>query len=191
MIKPFYQGKLDSFCAIYAVLNVLRLIHGIRTLKAREILNETLLGLAANPDALRAVLEQDTDYVGLVDGMLRIQHRRHPLKVAQPWVEADHADEEEFWRNCRIWLKEGTAGKRAVIVRFMRYLKPDGPPVNRHWTVIDRINDSSLHLFDCSHEAEAVLHIRKQDFVTDESRVSQERLIVIQPHTARFIRSSF
>ena len=25
MIKPFYQGKLDTFCAIYAVLNALRL----------------------------------------------------------------------------------------------------------------------------------------------------------------------
>ena len=38
MLKPFYQGKLDTFCAIYAVLNALRLTHGIRTLKAREIL---------------------------------------------------------------------------------------------------------------------------------------------------------
>ena len=29
MLKPFYQGKLDTFCAIYAVLNALRLTHGI------------------------------------------------------------------------------------------------------------------------------------------------------------------
>ena len=47
MLKPFYQGKLDTFCAIYAVLNALRLTHGIRTLKAREILNDTLMALAA------------------------------------------------------------------------------------------------------------------------------------------------
>ena len=26
MLKPFFQGKLDTFCAIYAVLNALRLI---------------------------------------------------------------------------------------------------------------------------------------------------------------------
>ena len=25
MLKPFFQGKLDTFCAIYAVLNALRL----------------------------------------------------------------------------------------------------------------------------------------------------------------------
>ena len=55
MPKPFFQGKLDTFCAIYAVLNALRLTHGIQTLKARDILNETLLSLAGKPDALRAV----------------------------------------------------------------------------------------------------------------------------------------
>lgn len=47
MLKPFYQGKLDTFCAIYAVLNALRLTHSIRVLKAREILNDTLMALAA------------------------------------------------------------------------------------------------------------------------------------------------
>ena len=43
MLKPFFQGKLDTFCAIYAVLNALRLTHGIQTLKARDILNELSL----------------------------------------------------------------------------------------------------------------------------------------------------
>ena len=70
MVKPFYQGKLDTFCAIYAVLNALRLTHGIRVLKARDILNETLLALAGAPEAFRAVLDQETDYLNLVDGML-------------------------------------------------------------------------------------------------------------------------
>ena len=46
MVKPFYQGKLDTFCAIYAVLNALRLTHSIRVLRARNILNETLMALA-------------------------------------------------------------------------------------------------------------------------------------------------
>jgi hypothetical protein len=77
MLKPFYQGKLDTFCAIYAVLNALRLTHNIRVLKARDILNETLLGLSASPEAFRAVLEQETDYCGLVDGMGRIMARTH------------------------------------------------------------------------------------------------------------------
>ena len=73
MLKPFYQGKLDTFCAIYAVLNALRITHSIRVLKARDILNETLMALAMSPEAFRAVLEQETDYCNLVDGMLRAQ----------------------------------------------------------------------------------------------------------------------
>ena len=89
MLKPFYQGKLDTFCAIYAVLNALRLTHGLRVLKARDILNETLMGLAATPQAFRAVLEQETDYCALVDGMLRVQRRSFPLEIRQPFAVTD------------------------------------------------------------------------------------------------------
>ena len=85
MPKPFFQGKLDTFCAIYAVLNALRLTHGIQTLKARDILNETLLSLAGKPDALRAVLEQDTDYMQLVDDMLQARRQRYPLRIQKPF----------------------------------------------------------------------------------------------------------
>lgn len=68
MIKPFYQGKLDTFCAIYAVLNALRLTHGIRTSKAREILNATLLGISENRKLFEDVLYMRTNYVDMVDG---------------------------------------------------------------------------------------------------------------------------
>ena len=82
MLKPFYQGKLDTFCAIYAVLNALRLTHGIRTTRARDILNETLMALAGNPEALRAVLTQETDYLQLVDGILLLgTSRPSPTKT--------------------------------------------------------------------------------------------------------------
>ena len=88
MLKPFFQGKLDTFCAIYAVLNALRLTHGIQTLKARDILNETLLSLAGKPGALRAVLEQDTDYMQLVDDMIQARQQRYPLLVESPLPKA-------------------------------------------------------------------------------------------------------
>ena len=142
MLKPFYQGKLDTFCAIYAVLNALRLTHGIRTTRARDILNETLMALAGNPEALRAVLTQETDYLQLVDGILRAQKHKFPLEVQAPWDEQAQPDENEFWTACRRWLDGGT--KRAIIFRFLRHMTPDGPAVNRHWTVADRINDSVI-----------------------------------------------
>ncbi|MBD5641940.1 MAG: hypothetical protein HDQ91_05940, partial [Desulfovibrio sp.] len=97
-LKPFYQGKLDVFCAIYAVLNALRLTHGLRTLKAREILNDTLLGLSSNPAAFRAVLNQETDYIYLVDNLLAIVARRYPLEVVRPFVAADFPSVDTFWK---------------------------------------------------------------------------------------------
>lgn len=186
MLKPFYQGKLDSFCAIYAVLNALRLTHGIRTLKARDILNETLMALAAAPEALRAVLTQETDYLQLVDGMLRAQARKFPLEIHSPWDAGAHPDENEFWGSCRGWLDGGD--KRAVIFRFLRHMTPAGPAMNRHWTVADRMNDSVLHLFDCSHEAEAILNVHRVEFVTAPDRIATGRLLFIEPRTVRFVR---
>ncbi|WP_165177166.1 hypothetical protein [Desulfovibrio sp. ZJ369] len=189
MLKPFYQGKLDTFCAMYAVLNALRLTHGIRVLKARDILNETLLALAGSPDAFRAVLLQETDYLNLVDGMLRAQQKKFPLEVRKPFADADKPSEEEVWACCREWLTPRTS--RAIIFRFSRNLTPDGPPVNRHWTTADRIDAETLHLFDCSHEAEAILNIRKGSFVTRPEAVDAGRLLCIQPETLRLLRLPF
>lgn len=186
MLKPFYQGKLDTFCAIYAVLNALRLTHGLRASRARDILNETIMALAATPDALHAVLTQETDYLQLVDGILRAQARKFPLEVLRPWDEDARPDENELWTTCRRWLDSGD--KRAILFRFIRHVSPESPAVNRHWTVADRMTDSVLHLFDCSHEAEAVLNVHRVEFVTDYSRISSGRLLFIEPRTVRFVR---
>ncbi|MBQ3059490.1 MAG: hypothetical protein IJD16_04135 [Desulfovibrio sp.] len=189
MLKPFYQGKLDTFCAIYAVLNALRLTHGIRVSKARDILNESLLALASTPEAFRAVLEQTTDYLHLVDGLLRLQSRAFPLEVRKPFAGLPAPTEEELWQACRQWLIPNA--KRAVVFRFTRCMTPDLPPVSRHWTTADRMNDSILHLFDSSHEAEAILNIRKDSFVTVPEAVTSERLLYIQPESMRFLRLPF
>jgi hypothetical protein len=189
MLKPFYQGKLDTFCAIYAVLNALRLTHGIRTLNARDLLNETLLSLADRPGALRAVLEQDTDYFDLVDGLLTVAGRKFPLGIHKPYNGNDRPSPQEVWETCRAWF-EGVR-PRAVVLRFLRSLKPETPPVNRHWTTADRMDDRILHLFDCSHEAEAILNIRKESFVTRQEEVNNEQLLFIQPSSLRFLRLPF
>ena len=53
------------------------------------------------------------------------------------------------------------------------------------------MNDEILHLFDCSHEAEAILNIRKDSFVTRPEAVSQGRLLYIQPGSLRLLRLPF
>lgn len=191
MLKPFYQGKLDTFCAIYAVLNALRLLYGIRVLKARDILNETLMGLASEPQAFRAVLDQQTDYISLVDNLLRIQARAFPLDIQAPFAGPNKPlpSPQAFFEACKSWLAPGQG--RAIVFRFLRSLTPDGGPTNRHWTTADRVDGDILHLFDCSHEAEAILNIDKDSFVTSAERISPKRLLHIQPESARFLRVPF
>ena len=187
-MKPFYQGKLDVFCAIYAVLNALRLTHGLRALKAREILHETLLALADNKAAFKAVLDQQTDYIPLVDAMLHVHAVNYPLRVHEPFPvsEAGGApDPEHTWQAIHDWL-DGSL-RRAAVFRFFRYLLPDDPPVNRHWSTISHLEDGSLRLYDASHEPEAVQRIGKHEFVTHTADIRQGQLIYIDPHSLRFI----
>lgn len=193
LLKPFYQGKLDTFCAIYAVLNALRLTHGIRTVKARDILNSTLLSLSSRPTELQAVLNQETDYLALVDNLLNDVKNGMPLEVIRPFDQQNDIGKEDFWKECCSWLGTEKEPKpnRAIIFRFLRHFDPAKPPLNRHWTTADHIRDDVLHLFDCSHEAEAILNIHKNSFVISPDEVDKNHLLCIQPATVRFLRLPF
>ena len=159
MLKPFFQGKLDTFCAIYAVLNALRLTHGIQTLKARDM--------------------------QLVDDMIQARQQRYPLLVEKPFAEGEAVSPDALWEACREWLAPGEG--RCILFRFLRHLTPETPPMNRHWTCADRMDGDLLHLFDCSHEDEAVTLIPRESFVTRSADVQRERLLVIQPNSLRFL----
>ena len=188
MLKPFFQGKLDTFCAIYAVLNALRLTHGLRVMKAREILNDTLLGLASSPEAFRAVLNQETDYIALVDGMLNVQSRVFPLEVSKPFININMPlpDPGRLWQTFLDWMSPG--GGRTIIFRFLRSLSPESGPVHRHWTTVGSMSEHTIRLFDCSHEAEAILNIARDSIVTLPEDISQDRLLLIQPESVRMLR---
>ncbi len=185
-MKPFYQGKLDVFCAMYAVLNGLQLTHGLRTVRARDILHETLMALAMNPESLRAVLEQRTDYLALVDGMLHTQAHTWPLDIHIPFQGAAHAPTPHtFWQTCQDFMHGGH--NRTILFRFLRFMFADAAPLNRHWTAVEWIRGNTLHLFDCSHEAAAVLNFSPDSFVTRPEDVSPECLLCVEPRTVRFI----
>ena len=187
-MKPFFQGKLDVFCAIYAVLNGLKITHQIRTLQARDILHEALLGLSVSQDAFRAVLEQRTDYVALVDGILNIQKHKLALRVEAPFAELapqDTPSPDAVWAHAQEWFKGGE--QRAVVFRFLRYMAPGVPPLNRHWTTARCITDHVMHFFDCSLEAEAVYSIKRGGFVTQTRHISTDCLLCVEPASMRFL----
>lgn len=189
MIKPFYQGKLDTFCAIYAVLNAYRLLYGIRTLKARDILNECLLELSADRTRFAKVLNQDTDYLELVDQLLQKYSKKLSYKIIQPFKKGTKVSKEDLWLVFKEWLGSYPDVNRthSSVFRFFKFLKPDKAPLNKHWTTGEYVKDDYLHLFDSSHEAEAILNVNKNAFVTDGKDVDNEHLLLIPPDSIRFL----
>lgn len=189
MIKPFYQGKLDTFCAIYAVLNAYRLLYGIRTLKARDILNESLLELAADRKRFAEVLNQETDYVALVDHMLDKYAPKLSYAYIKPFAPGQKVSHDELWTSFRDWLGEypNVNKSHTVVFRFMKYLSPGKSPLNKHWTTGEYVKDDYIHLFDSSHEAEAILNVNRNAFVIEEKDLDSSRLIRIPPDSIRFL----
>ena len=184
-MKPFYQGKIDTFCAIYAVLNSLRITHGIRTLRARELFNETLMSLIKKPQDFLAVLEQTTDYVQLVDQMFSDIKARIPLRVEKPFRQDEYVSLEKFWQVCLQWVNSDK--NRTAVFRFIRYFDVNKPPVVRHWTTIESINSMNIRLYDSSHEAESIQNLRKDMVVVEEKNITKDVLIYIQPSTLRLV----
>ncbi|MBO4336361.1 MAG: hypothetical protein J5846_11130 [Desulfovibrio sp.] len=188
-MKPLYQGKIDTFCAFYAVLNALRLTHSIRTLKAREIFNDILMQLVSQPERFRAVLEQTTDYIDLVDEMLEYSAARMPLRIQRPFQPHEAVAKERFWTCCNAWMN-GDANRTAIF-RFKRYTDPHGKPIVRHWTTIAKMDDNNLDLYDSSHEADSIQHLAKSNIVTDQSQIAQNILLYVQPDSLRLVGLPF
>ncbi len=198
-MQAFYQGKIDVFCAIYAVLNGLKVTHHIRTLQARDIFHDTLMGIAQNPQALRVVLDQRTDYIALVDAMLQIQGKKFPLIVERPFEHSTAStapDNQTVWDSIVDWLLPNAhkdvpslqhVPERAIVFRFLRYLIPGTDPVNRHWTTAYIMKDDVLQFFDCSMEESAIYNVNINSFVTKPELISPQCLCCIEPHSLRFL----
>ena len=158
-MQPFYQGKIDNFCAIYAVLNAVQVIHQIRPLRARDIFNDTLLDLSKDIDEFKAVLEHKTDYCDLVDKMLLSLAKQFPLKVQAPF--AADAPCQDVWQTLTEYANPDTA--RTAIFRFVRYEALNYFPLADHWSTTLRMDAKGLHLFDCSLEPKGMYQLRKED----------------------------
>ncbi|MBQ9536386.1 MAG: hypothetical protein IJU79_01200 [Desulfovibrionaceae bacterium] len=188
-MKPFYQGKIDTFCAIYAVLNALRITHGIRTLRARELFNDCLLKLSKNQQEFEDVLNQTTDYIALVDELLKTYAKAFPFIVESPFTTKKIPSVEEFWQVCEKWVN--CDQHRTGIFRFKRFFDNNPNPTVKHWTVIGSIDATTLTLYDSSHDAEAIRHLHQDMYVTNIDMIDKDKSLYVQPETLRLIRLPF
>ncbi|WP_276818869.1 hypothetical protein [Mailhella massiliensis] len=183
-MQPFYQGKIDNFCAMYAVLNALQVLFNIGPLQARRIFNRTLSAQAADAENFRRILEHKTDYLTLVDDMLDDvrMHEFPSLQVRAPFT-AD-ATSEEVWETLRSCARPPMP--LVSVFRFLRIAPPSEKPYVDHWTVGHYMDMEGLHFLDCSLEAGALFCLPYAK-LTDAWRPLSREYVVIPPESVRIL----
>lgn len=186
-MQPFYQGKIDNFCAMYAVLNALQVLFSIGPLQARKIFNRVLLAQSADAETFRCLLEHRTDYVSLVDYMLD-DVRRHEfpgLGVSAPFSPDTPCD--QVWEALRSCARPPMP--LVSVFRFLRIAPPSEKPYVDHWTVGRYMDMEGLHFMDCSLEAGA-LYCLPYAKLTDPWRPLSREYVVIPPESVRILSAS-
>lgn len=186
-MQAYFQGRIDNFCAVYAVLNALQVLFGLPPLAARRIYNRTLIREAADPAGFRSVLEHRTDYVRLVDGMLGdVRTNEFPgLRTEAPFPGG--ASCEEVWEALR-----GAASPpipKISVFRFLRFSPGSERPYVDHWTTGHYMDGEGLHLLDCSLEPGALYSI-PFSIVTDLGRPMRRDYVVIPPESVRILSAA-
>jgi len=186
-MRAYYQGKIDNFCAIYAVLNAVQVLFGLPPHQARKIFNRTLMETARDPEIFQAVLEHRTDYIDLVDGMLAdLKANEFPqLTVEAPFSPG--TPYQEVWEGLRSSAEPSLP--RVSIFRFMRFVPPGESPYVDHWTAGHYMDTEGLHFLDCSLEAGA-LYSLPYARVTDIDKPLRRDYVVIAPESVRILSSS-
>lgn len=186
-MQPFYQGKIDNFCAVYAVLNALQVLFSIGPLQARKIFNRVLYAQSADPDMFARILEHRTDYVSLVDFMLEDvkRHEFPDLCVRAPFGPDTPC--EQVWEVLRSSARPPMP--LISVFRFLRIAPPSEKPYVDHWTVGHYMDMEGLHFLDCSLEAGA-LYCLPYAKLTDPWRPLSREYVVIPPESVRILSVS-
>jgi hypothetical protein len=70
-MRRYLQGTLDYACGLYAVVNALSCLYGLKLAGARHIFEKTMLELAAEPFVWKNFLANNTDHYWLARHLLR------------------------------------------------------------------------------------------------------------------------
>ncbi len=181
-MTPLFQGKIDNFCAAYAVLNALRLIHGISDFQARSLFSALLLRQSRDEKMFRAILEHTTDYQELVDDFFRQAGEYFSLRVKAPFGEDTGCD--EVWEALRDYACPERG--RSAVFRFRRYEAFRVRPCADHWTTGHKMEGNELLLFDCSLEPEGLYRLTRP-LLKDDVDERMTEYVIIPPSCVRLI----
>ena len=186
-MHALYQGKIDNFCAMYAVLNAVQALCGLTPHHARKIFNRAMMEQAGDLENFQKILEHRTDYLALVDRMIEdIQANDFPqLKVEAPFEP--RTPYQTVWEGLRSCAEPSLP--RVSIFRFLRFAPPHERPYVDHWTVGHYMDTEGLHFLDCSLEAGA-LYSLPYVRLTDIDKPLRRDYVVIVPESVRILSVS-
>jgi hypothetical protein len=136
-MKPYEQGALDGLCAVYSIVNAVRIISGTSEEESKELFKEIILYLERTHDLTKILLSGIS--LQTIGGILsdvvgdRIGNRSMPFKQ-RPETPLD-----EFWAEMMSFINGG--GKKTILIGV-------GGPMWDHWSIVESITEKQIRFFD-------------------------------------------
>lgn len=197
-MEALFQGKLDNFCALYAVLNAMQRTHGISHWEARKLFHAGLISFSQDVESWEKIVCNRTDYIAEIQSFITvIRNEGSPIHYTQPFPDgkasiADVLDVVRQWspvdKHKGPTLFEQAGGK-GVVLQFKRYLPFRGAPLISHWTAVKEYAGSEIRFIDSSLEKIATHALPENGFCTREEELKQGQLFLINPATIYLLES--
>lgn len=138
-LPPFQQGGLDSLCGLYSIINAERIVNRSSDEDTQKLFNDLIHYLSR-----RGLLSKF-----LIDGIIhkemlvilnKVVGKKRVANVEIPFRGVPNPDLTTFWKSMQAFL-DGTPG-RSIILGLQGY--------HDHWTVIEKITNRSILLYDSS-----------------------------------------
>jgi hypothetical protein len=139
-MKPYEQGGLDGLCAIYSIVNAVRIVSSISDAEAKNLFRRILEHLERTHDLSRMLAEG----IGLVTigGIFRKVVKGLIPYRSMPFKNLPDTPLDEFWTEMTRFLE--TDGERTILIGL-------GGPMWDHWSIVHEITTRQIRFFD-SHK---------------------------------------
>ena len=138
-LPPFQQGGLDSLCGLYSIVNAERIINHSSDEDTQQLFNDLIYYLSRRKLLGRFLIDGIMHKEMLVI-LSKVVGKKRISYVDIPFRGLPNPDLTTFWKSMQGFL-DGTPG-RSIVLGLQGY--------HDHWTVIERITNRSILLYDSS-----------------------------------------
>ena len=138
-LPPFQQGGLDSLCGLYSIINAERFINHSSDEETQQLFDD-LIHYLARRKLLSKFLIGGIIHSEMLVILKKVVGNKRISNVQIPWRGVPNPDLTTFWKSMQNFL-DGTPG-RSIILGLQGY--------HDHWTVIEKITNRSILLYDSS-----------------------------------------